>query len=128
MSEQEQRSVDEAQVDLNNLYREEAYTDLKVASIRKLVPIKEDGSVDESRTALFSGQTQIMSPVGSVLPVQCQLEANNLKEAIEQFPAAIKKAVEEMVEEIKKLQREESSKIIVPGQDMPPMGGSGIIS
>ena len=42
-------------VDQNNLYREETFTDLKVASIRRLTPIKPDGSDDFTRPAIFVG-------------------------------------------------------------------------
>ena len=50
-------------IDPNNLYREETFTDLTyVTTIRRLTPVKADGSVDESREALFTGMTQLMSP------------------------------------------------------------------
>ena len=49
----------EITVDQNNLYREESFTDLKVASIRRLTPIKADGSDDSSRPALFVGETTL---------------------------------------------------------------------
>ena len=35
-------------VDRNNLYREESFTDIKVAAIRRLTPVKPDGTVDEN--------------------------------------------------------------------------------
>ncbi|MBU0988104.1 MAG: hypothetical protein KKH68_12725 [Proteobacteria bacterium] len=43
------------------------------------------------------------------------LNARNLKEALDEFPAAIKKAMENMLEEIKKLQEKKESRIIIPG-------------
>jgi hypothetical protein len=109
-------------VDRKNLYREEAITDLKVASIRRLVPVLPDGTEDKSRTPLFMGHTQLMSPQGPV-PIQSPLAANNLEEAMDVFPDAMKKALEEVVESIKKMQEEEmrqqgrdDSRIIVPGR------------
>ncbi len=45
----------EIKVDRSNLYREESFTDLKVATIRRLSPIKEDGSPDSERPPLFTG-------------------------------------------------------------------------
>ena len=36
----------------------------RVASIRRLIPIKVDGSPDESRSPIFVGQTHIMSQMG----------------------------------------------------------------
>jgi hypothetical protein len=106
--------LDEIQVDPENLYVEEVFTDLKVATIRRLSPVKTDGSPDETRPTLFHGQTQLMSQMGP-LPVNCAIEAANLEEAMEKFPEAIAQAIERMVEEAKELQRQESSRIIVPG-------------
>ncbi|WP_246804026.1 hypothetical protein [Desulfosarcina cetonica] len=51
-------------VDANNLYREEAITDLKVASIRRMIPITADGKDDSSRSPVFFGHTQVMTPQG----------------------------------------------------------------
>ena len=119
------------QVDTSNLYREEIITDLRVASIRKMVPIKPDGSDDPSREPIFTVQTTLMSQ-GGPLPVQCQLEATNLEEAAAAFPQGIQDAVERMVEDAREMQRREASRIVVPNE-MPgnlrgPGGGSGIIS
>ncbi len=96
-------------VGLDTLYREEHYTDLKVASIRRLIPIKQDGSQDESRAEQFHGHSQLISPQGPV-PLQAQLAANNFAEAIEVFPAAMQKALDEMVERVKQLQKEQDEK------------------
>lgn len=105
-------------VDKTNLYREEAFTDFKVASIRQLIPIRPDGTDDESRTPVFIGTTQIMSPSGP-LPIQEVLKANNFQEALEIFPDAMEKGFEQMVERLKKMQEQENeekdSRIIVPG-------------
>ncbi|GBC62793.1 cytoplasmic protein [Desulfonema ishimotonii] len=101
-------------VDINNLYREENVTDMQVASIRKLVPVSLDGTEDTAREALFIGHSQLMSPNGP-LPLQCELKAKTLEEAIQEFPAAMNQAVERLIEEAKKLQAEEASRIVVPG-------------
>jgi hypothetical protein len=118
----------EIRVQEDNLYREETYTDLRVATIRRLVPVKPDGSPDPSRPELFSGQTNLMSQAGP-LPVECPLEAATIDEAIEKFPEAIQAAVERLIEEAKEIRRREASRIVVPGQ-MPGggLGGGGIIS
>ena len=47
-------------VDQDNLYREETFTDLKVASIRRLTPVTADGSDDPSRPTLFVGETTLI--------------------------------------------------------------------
>ncbi len=106
-------------VDVSNLYREEGYTDLKVASIRRLIPVLPDGSTDKSRTEIFIGSAQLMSPSGP-LPIQSVLTANSLEEAIDAFPEAMRIATEQMVEELRKMQEqqknENDSRIIVPGR------------
>jgi hypothetical protein len=114
-------------VDQQNLYREEAITDMKVASIRMLVPIKADGTDDTSRSPIFMGNTQLMSPEGP-LPLQAQLSANNYKEAFEAFPKAMEQALNDMLRRLEQMQRQQqqqqqqqqrrqdSSRIIVPGR------------
>jgi len=129
VSSDEPQTISDIQVDTANLYREEIYTDLKVASIRKMVPIRPDGSEDTSREPLYTGQTTLMSAAGPV-PVQCPLDATNLEEAAACFPEAVKEAVERMVEEAREIQRREASRIVTPGE-MPipglrgPGGGGG---
>jgi predicted RNase H-like HicB family nuclease len=49
------------------------------------------------------------------LPVNCAIEATSLEEAMQKFPEAIAEAIERMVEEAKEMQRQEASRIIVPG-------------
>lgn len=80
-------------VDRDNLYREDSVTDVKVAAIRRLTPIKADGSDDDSRDPMFMGQTQLMSPSGPIL-LQSLLEARTLEEAMDKFPAAMQKEVD----------------------------------
>jgi len=117
--------IDDMKVDQANLYREEMLTDLHVATIRRLTPIKVDGSTDSSRDTIFSAQTHIMSQMGA-LPVNCPLKAKTLEAAVREFPEAIKEAVERMVDEVREYQRQEASRIVVarPGA-VPPGGGAG---
>jgi hypothetical protein len=113
-------------VDKNNLYRQEVITDFKVASIMKFIPIKPDGTEDNSRTAIFLGQGQVMLPQG-VTPIQVRLEADNLEEAMGAFPEAMNQARDQARSQMAQmaetaLQREQSeptqqrndSKIIKP--------------
>jgi hypothetical protein len=102
-------------LDEKNLYREESFTDMKKGSIRKLTPANTDGTDDDSRIPMFIGSTTLMSPKGP-LPIQCQIQAKTLQEAIGKFPAALEEAVKNMVEAAQKAQREDASRIIVPGQ------------
>lgn len=103
------------QLDPKNLFREESFTDMKKGSIRKLTPVNSDGSDDDSRSPVFIGSTTLMSPKGP-LPVQCPIQAKTLQEAMEKFPEALQAAVKNMVEAAQKAQREESSRIVIPGQ------------
>lgn len=109
-------------VDTDNLYREESITDLKVASIRRLTPVTADGSDDKTRSPIFLGQTQLMSPEGPV-PIQSKLEANSLEEAWVEFPKAMQIKLAEIVEQMKTMQQEQQqkaaqgdSRIIMPGR------------
>jgi hypothetical protein len=114
-------------VDAANLYREDVFTDLQVATLRRLTPVKPDGTDDASRPVLFVAATQIMSQVGAV-PISAPVEAKDLNEAIAKFPDAIRAAVQEMVEEAREMQRRESSRLVVPGPGSIPPAGKGPIS
>jgi len=94
-------------VDRNNLYREDSVTDVKVAAIRRLTPIKADGSDDDSRDPIFMGQTQLMSPSGPLL-LQSLLEARTLEEAMDKFPAAMQKEVEKAMAQAEKNHKEKA--------------------
>jgi hypothetical protein len=108
-------------VDKTNLYREVTFTDLKIASIRKLVPVTTDGIDDKNRKVIFVGSTQLMTPEGP-LPIQARLSATTLEDAISEFPEAMKEALADVIEEIQRLQQEhqrqtrDDSRIIVPGR------------
>ena len=116
--------IAEMQVDLENLYREESFTDLRIAQIRRLTPVKPDGAPDDAREVIFIGETQLMSARGP-LPVHTPIDAADLAQAFEKFPVAINEAVERMIEEAKELQRQEASRIVVPGQGAGGLGGLG---
>ncbi|MED5262329.1 MAG: hypothetical protein VX574_08040 [Myxococcota bacterium] len=123
--ENEERPLADIQVDAENLYREETFTDLRIATLRRLTPIRSDGSEDSSRSVRFIGETQLMSARG-LLPVSAPIDAPTIDEAIAQFPEAINQAVERLIEEARELQRQEASRIVVPGQGpMGPMGPGG---
>ncbi|MEE3327168.1 MAG: cytoplasmic protein [Myxococcota bacterium] len=122
----DQPVVGDIEVDIENLYREESFSDMKVASIRRLTPVLTDGSDDTGRPTLFIGETTLMSQRGP-LPVQAPIEASTLSEAFEKFPAAINVAVEQLIEQAREMQRQEASRIVVPGGQGAP-GGSRIIS
>jgi hypothetical protein len=100
----------------DNLYQEESFTDLTYATIRRLTPVKIDGTPDESREVIFTGIAQLMSPNGPV-PVQCHIEGvKNLSEAAAKLPGAIEQTVQAMIAEAKEMERKEASRIVIPGQ------------
>lgn len=116
-------SAESFTVDVDNLYREESITDLRAATIRRLIPIKADGSDDSSRPNRFIGDTTLMTQMGPI-PVQFPLDAPTLTEACALFPAGIKSAIERLNERARDMAREEASRIVVPGQGGPgSMGG-----
>lgn len=116
MAEQE---LPEIKLDADNLYRDEQISDLRAGAIRRLIPVTETGEDDSSRPVIYEGSTTLMTPAGS-LPINFRLEVDNLKDAIDQFPEAAKKGIEETLEELQRLRREHQSSIVVPGQ-----GGAG---
>jgi len=127
MGSPEPNGMRELKVDASSLYREETITDLRVATIRQLLPIKADGSPDPSRETLFFGQAQIMT-TGGPLPIEAPLEARTLAEAIEKFPDAVRDAVAEVMEQVREYQRQAASRIVVPSAmpgNLPGMPGGG---
>lgn len=108
-----QQDLPEIKLDANGLYREEIITDRKAGTLRRLTPIKLDGSTDASRPVLFSGQTQLLTPAG-VLPLVFDIDASTLEEALRKFPEAVKVALDEAIEEARELRREAASRIVVP--------------
>lgn len=109
-------------VDQLNLYREETFTDLKVASIRRLTPVTAAGADDPSRPTMFIGETTLMSARGP-LPINCPIEATSLTDAMNAFPKAVQAAVERLMEEAREMQRQEATRIVVPGQGGGGLGG-----
>ena len=107
-----------------NLHQEEIFTDLTIGSIRRLTPVKPNGEMDKTRPILFVGQSQIYTQQGP-MPIQFPIEAKNLQQAMEKFPAAMEEFVAHLVEQAKEMQRQEQSRLIVPASSVP--GGSNII-
>ncbi|MBL7181330.1 MAG: cytoplasmic protein [Pseudomonadota bacterium] len=94
-SNEQQQQIDFT-VDRNHLYREESFTDIKVAAIRRLIPVKPDGSNDDSRFPIFMGQTQLITPKGPVM-LQSLLKAQTIEEAMDEFPAAMQAQMDKMI-------------------------------
>ncbi|MBQ8828843.1 MAG: hypothetical protein IJ022_01920 [Burkholderiaceae bacterium] len=118
---------EEQKMDVTNLYREEIYTDRKLGVIRALVPVTADGEKDATRKVIYTGEAQIMTQMGA-LPINFEIEAENLAEAVEKYRDSAKAGVEKTMKELQELRRQAASKIVVPGQPgfTPPTGGSGL--
>ena len=122
----QESGMPDVQIDSAGLYREDIFTDRKAGTIRRLVPVTIDGSTDSARATLYSGQTQLLTPTG-VLPLGFEIEANSLQDAIGKFPAAVKEALEQAIEEAREYRREAASRIVVPDVGGGGMPGGGKI-
>lgn len=116
------QALKDLKIDTETLYREEVITDLRVATIRKQIPIRIDGTDDPARPVLFTAQTHIMTP-GGAMPIQAELDATTLEGALQEFPAAMQKAFDEMLAEVREMQRQQANQIVVPGAGAGGMPG-----
>ena len=124
MVEDTKKDVD-FRIDRSNLYREESFTDLKVGTIKRLNPVKADGSEDKTRKKIFVGNTNVMTPQGPI-PIQGMIQAKELQQAIKKFPEVMEAAMDRLIEEAKKYQEQQQaensqiqkpdSRIIIPGR------------
>ena len=119
---EEQNPQTELKIDRGNLFKEETFTDLKVGMIKRMTPVKSDGAVDKTRKSVFVGQTSLMTP-GGPLPLQAVIQAKDLQQAIKKFPEVMEQAMDQLIEEVKKYQEQERSRIqkpdsglIIPGR------------
>lgn len=119
----------EMPMNADDLYREETFSDQRTGTIRRLTPVKADGSDDSARKTLFVGQAQLYTQSGP-MPLTFEISADNLPDAVAAFEAEAHKAIEDTIRQIEEMRREEASRIVVPGAGggmgggMP--GGGGI--
>ena len=111
----------ELKLDPDKLYLEEVFTDRRIGTLRRLTPVTKDGKPDASRTVLYVGETQIMTPAGSI-PIAFEISAGSLGEAAEKFGPLAKDAIDRTVRELQELRRQASSSIVVP---QSPLSGAG---
>lgn len=112
----------EPRMDPKSLYREEVISDRKVGTIRMLTPIKSDGSTDSSRQVAYIGEAQLLTSVGT-LPINFEIDAQSLDEAVTKFAEVAKEAVERTVKDLQELRRQAASSIVVPQGGMGGIGG-----
>jgi len=103
----------ELKLDPDKLYVEEIFTDRRIGTIRRLTPITKDGKPDEARPILYVGETQIMTPAGSI-PIAFEIGAGSVGEAAEKFGSLAKEAIDRTVRELQELRRQASSSIVIP--------------
>lgn len=110
----------------DNLYREEIYTDLQAGTIKRMIPVTPEGLTDSSRKELYVGQATVLTPVGS-LPLSFEITAESLREAVEKYGEAAEKGLKETMEELRRMQQEQASSLVIPKGGMPggeiPGGG-----
>src|SRR3954465_6169267 len=117
-------TTNDIKIDPNSLFLEEIFTDRRVGTIRRLTPVKEDGQPDTAKTALYVGETQVLTPAGA-LPIGFEIPAGSLKEAAEKFGQLAREAIERTVRELQELRRQGAAQIVVPQGPLPPLGGGG---
>ncbi len=115
MSEQQAGGQNPA-MDAANLYRETSYTDQQVGSIRVLTPVTADGADDASRPTQYIGQASIYTPAGT-LPIQFELTATTLAEAVAAFGPAAQQAMDDTIRQLQELRRDAASSIVLPGSE-----------
>lgn len=123
----------DAKMDAADLWREEVITDRKVGTLRVMTPITVQGTTDPSRTMLFVGEAQMMTNVGP-LPINFEIEAATLAEAVEKYGDAAREAFERTLHELQDMRRQAASSLVLPGQaggfgpgGIPGVGGGGKI-
>lgn len=112
------------QMDTESLYQEDSFTDRKVGAIRRLSPVRADGSPDPSRPVLFLGQAEIMTNMGPV-PINFEIEGQTLADAVIGFAPAAQAAIERTVQQIQDMRRQQASQLVVPQGPVPNLTGGG---
>jgi len=125
MSDRTSRGGD-PQMNGDDLYLEEVFTDRRVGTIQRLTPVDADGRPDPARPVQYIGQTQILTAAGA-LPLTFEIEAANLKDAATKFGDGAKVALQQTMERLEEMRRDAASSIIVPeagaGAALGGMGG-----
>ena len=123
LAESNAMDLGDLQADTTNLHREESFSDMRAASVRRFTPVDANGDPDPSRPVSYVGETTVVTQMGP-LPLSFPIDATTLEEAFQQFPEGVKAALERLNERAKEMAREEASRIVVPS-GMPPGGMPG---
>ncbi len=114
----------EIKMDADGLFREEVFTDNAVGTLRRLTPVTSTGEADPARSEQYVGSTQVLTTAGP-LPLSFEIQADSLAGAAAAFGDAAKAAFEKTMEELKEMQRQQASSIVVPGAGGMSGGGMG---
>jgi hypothetical protein len=109
-------------MDMTTLYQEEVFTDRKVGTIRRMTPVQGDGVRDPARPILYVGQAEIMTNMGP-MPINFEIEASTLDQAVAGFAPAAAVAVERTVQQIQEMRRQAASQLVVPQGGMGGLPG-----
>ena len=112
----------ELKLDPDKLYVEEIFTDRRIGTLRRLSPVTREGKPDAARAILYIGETQVLTPAGT-LPIAFEIGAGSLEEAAEKFGPLAREAIDRTVRELQELRRQATSSIVVP--QGPISGGAG---
>jgi hypothetical protein len=120
-----QDKTPDTRMDPTSLCREEIFTDRKVGTIRRLTPVKSDGSADTARRTIYIGEAQILTAMGA-LPISFEIEATTLDEAVTRYGEAAKKGFERAVQELQEMRRQAASSIVIPQGGTGGFGPGGV--
>jgi hypothetical protein len=120
-------SKEAPKMDAADLWKEEVFTDRKVGTIRRLTPVKADGSPDAARKTLFIGEASLYTPAGT-LPLNFEIEAGSLEQAVAAYGDAVQLAFEDAMQELQEMRRKSASSLVIPGAGLPGggLGGPGL--
>ncbi|TNC80969.1 MAG: hypothetical protein C9356_11520 [Oleiphilus sp.] len=108
-------STPDITMDADALYQEDTFTDQKVGTIRRMTPVTVEGEIDPNRAVMYVGHAQMMTPAGA-LPLNFEIEADSLADAVAKFSEGAGAALEETMQELQELRRQQASQIMVPGE------------
>jgi hypothetical protein len=112
-------------MDSADLWREDVFTDRKIGTIRRLTPVKADGSPDPARKIVFVGEASLDTPAGA-LPLNFEIPGDTLEQAANAYGPAVQKAFEEAMEALKEMRRRASSSLVLPGGGPGGLSGGGL--
>ncbi len=70
------------------------------------------------------GEAQILTNMGP-LPINFEIDADNLADAVARYGDAAKAGVENAMQELQEMRRQASSSLVIPQGGVPGLGGGG---